>query len=159
MVRALPTHNGFFQIGSTLTTATNATVVLTNGAVNCNVFWQIGSSATIQTNNTFVGNLMALTSITLDGGVLNGRALARNGAVTLSAQETVDAVPCTCNVMVSSSSAGTVTNISFSMPYVLGQSSETIIATGLTSAEGLACGRTASSIFPRVESSADPCES
>jgi hypothetical protein len=129
-----------FQIGSTLTTATNATVVLTNGAVNCNVFWQIGSSATIQTNNTFVGNLMALTSITLDGGVLNGRALARNGAVTLSAQETVDAVPCTCNVMVSSSSAGTVTNISFSMPYVLGQSSETIIATGLTSAEGLACG-------------------
>ena len=129
-----------FQIGSTLTTATNSTVLLINGAVNCNVFWQIGSSATIQTNNTFVGNIMALTSITLDGGILNGRALARNGAVTISAQETVTAIPCTCNVMVSSSSAGTVTNISFAMPYVLGQSSETIIATGLTSAEGLSCG-------------------
>jgi hypothetical protein len=129
-----------FQIGSTLTTATNSSVLLINGAVNCNVFWQIGSSATIQTGTTFVGNIMALTSITLDGGTLNGRALARNGAVTISAQETVDAVPCTCNVMVSSSSAGTVTNISFAMPYVLGQSSETIIATGLTSAEGLSCG-------------------
>lgn len=129
-----------FQIGSTLTTATNSTVSLTNGAVNCNVFWQIGSSATIQTNNTFVGNIMALTSITLDGGILNGRALARNAAVTISAQETVTANPCTCNVMVSSSSAGTVTNISSPMPYVSGQFTETIIGTGLTSAEGLVCG-------------------
>jgi hypothetical protein len=129
-----------FQIGSTLTTATNSTVSLTNGAVNCNVFWQIGSSATIQTNNTFVGNTMALTSITLDGGILNGRALARNGAVTISGQETVTALPCTCNVMVSSSSAGTVTNISYPMPYVPGRSTKTVVATGLTSAEGLACG-------------------
>lgn len=129
-----------FQIGSTLITATNATVLLINGAANCNVFWQVGSSATIQTNNTFVGNIMALTSITLDGGILNGRALARNGAVTISAQETVTAIPCTCNVMVSSSSAGTVTNISFPMPYVNGQYTETIIGTGLKSAEALACG-------------------
>jgi hypothetical protein len=129
-----------FQIGSTLTTATNSTVVLINGGVNCNVFWQIGSSATIQTNNTFVGNIMALTSITLDGGILNGRALARNGAVTISAQETVTALPCTCNITVSSSSAGTVTNFSYPMPYVAGQYSETNIGSGLTSAEGLACG-------------------
>jgi hypothetical protein len=129
-----------FQIGSTLTTATNSTVSLINGAVNCNVFWQIGSSATIQTGNTFVGNIMALTSITLDGGILNGRALASNGAVTISTQETVTAIPCTCNVLISSASAGTVTNLSFPMPYVSGRSTETIIATGLTSAEGLACG-------------------
>jgi hypothetical protein len=129
-----------FQIGSTLTTATNSTVALINGALNCNVFWQIGSSATIQTNSTFVGNIMALTSITLDGGILNGRALARNGAVTIAAQETVTAIPCTCNVIVSSSSAGTVTNISLPMPYGSGPTVETTIATGLTSAEGLACG-------------------
>jgi Ice-binding-like len=129
-----------FQIGSTLTTATNSTVLLINHAINCNVFWQVGSSATIQTGNTFVGNIMALTSITLDGGTLNGRALARNGAVTISSQETVTAIPCTCNFMVTSSSAGTVTNISFPMPYVYGQYTETIIGTGLTSAEGLTCG-------------------
>lgn len=129
-----------FQIGSTLTTATNATVLLINHAANCNVFWQIGSSAIIQTNNTFVGNILALTSITLDGGTLNGRALARNGAVTISGQETVVATPCTCNVIVSSSSAGTVTNISVPMPEVRGRSSKTIIASGLTSAEALSCG-------------------
>ena len=129
-----------FQIGSTLTTATNATVSLINGGANCNVFWQIGSSATIQTNNTFVGNILALTSITLDGGVLNGRALARNGAVTIASQEIVTANPCHCNVMVSSSSAGTVTRISFPLPYDSGEPTQTVIASGLISAEGLACG-------------------
>lgn len=81
-----------FQIGSTLTTATNATVTLINGANPCNVFWQVGSSATIQTNNTFVGTIMALASITLNGGTLQGRALARNGAVTVSGSESVDTV-------------------------------------------------------------------
>jgi len=78
-----------FQIGSTLTTATGATVAFTGGASPCNVFWQVGSSATIQTGNNFAGVIMALTSITLDGGTLSGRALARNGAVTISGQETI----------------------------------------------------------------------
>jgi Ice-binding-like len=78
-----------FQIGSTLTTATGATVVLAGGASPCNVFWQVGTSATIQTGNTFAGNIMALTSVTLNGGTLSGRALARNGSVTISGKETI----------------------------------------------------------------------
>jgi hypothetical protein len=78
-----------FQIGSTLTTATGASVVFTGGASPCNVFWQVGSSATIQTGNNFAGNIMALTSITLGGGTLTGRALARNGSVTISGKETI----------------------------------------------------------------------
>ena len=78
-----------FQIGSTLTTATGASVAFTGGASPCNVFWQVGSSATIQTGNAFAGVIMALTSITLDGGTLTGRALARNGAVTISGQESI----------------------------------------------------------------------
>jgi Ice-binding-like len=74
-----------FQIGSTLTTASNAVVRLTNGAQACAVYWQVGSSATLGTATHFQGNLMALTSITLTTGanILNGRALARNGALTL----------------------------------------------------------------------------
>ncbi|HEV7663920.1 MAG TPA: ice-binding family protein [Chloroflexota bacterium] len=73
-----------FKIGSTLTTATNASVVPINGASPSNVFWQVGSSATLGTSTAFVGNILALTSITLNTGtVLSGRALARNGAVTL----------------------------------------------------------------------------
>ena len=91
-----PNAQWVFQIGSTLTTATDSTVSIINGGANCNVYWQIGSSATIQTNNTFVGNILALTSITLDGGILNGRALARNGAVTMAATETVQNNFCNC---------------------------------------------------------------
>lgn len=73
-----------FQIGSTLTTASSSRVMLINGARPCNVFWQVGSSATIGTTTSFVGNIMALTSITITtGATLKGRALARNGAVTL----------------------------------------------------------------------------
>src|ERR1700685_462030 len=54
-----------FQIASTLTTASNAGVVLINGAQNFNVFWQVGSSATVGTGTTFIGNILALASITL----------------------------------------------------------------------------------------------
>jgi hypothetical protein len=73
-----------FQIGSKLTTASNSNVKLINGAQPCNVFWQVGSSATLGTNTSFIGNILALTSIALQTGTsVNGRALARNGAVTL----------------------------------------------------------------------------
>ena len=74
-----------FQIGSTLTTASTSRVNLINGAQACNVFWQVGSSATLGTGTAFKGNILALTSITLTTGatIVNGRALARNGAVTL----------------------------------------------------------------------------
>ena len=78
-----------FQIGSTLTTATGATVAFAGGALPCNVFWQVGSSATIQTGNNFAGTIMALASIALNGGTLSGRALASNGSVTISGQETI----------------------------------------------------------------------
>jgi hypothetical protein len=73
-----------FQIGSALTTASGSVVNLINGARSCNVFWQIGSSATLGTGSSFAGNILALTSITVTTGVtVDGRTLARNGAVTL----------------------------------------------------------------------------
>lgn len=73
-----------FQAGSTLTTATGSSVVLSGGAQSCNVFWQVGSSATIGTGSAFKGTIIALTSITVTtGATIDGRALARNGAVTL----------------------------------------------------------------------------
>jgi hypothetical protein len=73
-----------FQAGSTLTTASGSHVKLINGAQACNVFWQVGSSAMLGTTSVFDGNIVALTSISMNRGVvLNGRALARNGAVTL----------------------------------------------------------------------------
>ena len=73
-----------FKTASTLTTATDSVVKLINGGENCNVFWRIGSSATLGTRTTFVGTLIANTSITLvTGTTMSGRALALTGAVTL----------------------------------------------------------------------------
>jgi hypothetical protein len=73
-----------FQTASTLITASASTVTLTGGAQAYNVFWQVGSSATLGTNSSLAGNILALTSITVTTGVtVNGRTLARNGAVTL----------------------------------------------------------------------------
>ena len=63
----------------------NTRVLLSNGAQACNVFWQVGSSATVETSTQFVGTILALQSITVNTGATidAGRALARNGAVTL----------------------------------------------------------------------------
>ncbi|HXM93796.1 MAG TPA: ice-binding family protein [Candidatus Dormibacteraeota bacterium] len=73
-----------FQIASALTTLSNSSVVLAGQAQARNIFWQVGSSATLGTNSTFNGSILALTSVTVTtGATLNGRALARNGAVTL----------------------------------------------------------------------------
>ncbi len=73
-----------FKTGSTLTTAAGSSMVMINGGNPCGVAWQIGSSATLGTTTSFIGNLIALTSITLNTGAnITGRALARNGAVTL----------------------------------------------------------------------------
>lgn len=73
-----------FQIVSKLTTAPGSSVVVTNGGQDCNVFWQVGSSATLDTTTDFVGNILALTSISLNTGAdVSGRALARNGEVTM----------------------------------------------------------------------------
>ena len=81
-------NNAQFVIrsGSTLTTGTNAIIALTNGAQAKNVYFQVGSSATLGTGTTFRGNIVALTTITLNGTVvMTGRALARNGSVSLAA--------------------------------------------------------------------------
>jgi hypothetical protein len=73
-----------FQAGSSFTSASGSNVALINGAKACNVYWQVGSSATLGTGSSFLGTIMALTSITVTTGVtIDGRVLARNGAVTL----------------------------------------------------------------------------
>jgi len=73
-----------FQIGSKLTTASSSVVSFAGGLCGANVFWQIGSSATLGTGTTFVGNIVALTSITLTSGTnISGRSLARNGQVSM----------------------------------------------------------------------------
>jgi len=57
-----------FQIASTLTTATNSSVVMSKGARAGNVFWQVGSAATLGTGTAFAGNILAYSSITMNTG-------------------------------------------------------------------------------------------
>jgi hypothetical protein len=74
-----------FQIGTSLNVASGTSMFFTSGLGNANnVFWAVGSSATLKGDVSFIGNILAYTSISCDGGVnVNGRLLATNGAVTL----------------------------------------------------------------------------
>lgn len=75
-----------FQIASSFTVDVGRQVILTGGAQPSNIFWQVGSSATLNANCSVSGNILALTTISMGtGATLNGRALARNGSVTLLA--------------------------------------------------------------------------
>jgi hypothetical protein len=85
-----------FQIGSALTTAVGSQVVLINGANAANIFWQVGSSATLGVGSIFYGTILAQASVTVNSGAaLNGRALARTGAVTLAANTITEPGPAT----------------------------------------------------------------
>jgi hypothetical protein len=73
-----------FKSASELTTASGSSVLMTNGGTDCNVFWKVNTSAVLGSTTKFVGNILALTSISLKTGAsVSGRTLARNGAVTL----------------------------------------------------------------------------
>lgn len=72
------------QATSDLVTSASSSVAFINGGQACNVFWQVTGSATLGADSRFAGSILALTSITLHSRVaLSGRALARNGSVSL----------------------------------------------------------------------------
>ena len=97
-----PNSSFLFKSGSTLTTASNSSVLAINtGGAGClqNINWQVGSSATLGTNSNFAGNILADQSITLTTGAnLRGRALARIGAVTLDSNLNVGGCPAAASV-------------------------------------------------------------
>ena len=127
-----------FQAPSTLITDSASTVILANGAQACNVFWQVGSSATLGTGSSFTGTVLALTSISITTGTtVNGRALARNGAVTLD-DDTISVSACATVV-----AAPTVTGLSPTSGAVAGGTSVTLTGTGFTGATAVDFGTTA----------------
>lgn len=73
------------QIASSLTTTSGRKVFLTGGAQAANIYWQVGSSVTFGTTSIFKGTVMAMQSISFaTGATLDGKALARIGAVTMA---------------------------------------------------------------------------
>jgi Ice-binding-like len=127
-----------FQMGSTLTTASNSRVLVTNGAQGCGVYWKVGSSATLGSGTQFKGTIVALTSITMVTGatILPGRALARNGAVTLDSNLiNLPTGPCSATGTTSTSST-TGTNGSSGTGTTTTSTVPTLAQTGGGSPEG-----------------------
>lgn len=71
-----------FRSAATIITASGSTII---GGDPCSVWWRAETSVTLGTGTTIVGNMLALATITDDGGsTVSGRLLARNQAVTLN---------------------------------------------------------------------------
>ena len=120
-----------FQIASTLTMTTGRRVILTGGAQPANIFWQVGSSATIGVSSVFKGTIMAAQSITMaTGATLDGRALARIGAVTLDSN----------TITVPHSVAGTVVAWGNNSTFFGNHAGQTNVPPGLSLVAAIAAG-------------------
>ncbi len=109
-----PNSVWIIQAPSDLITASGSSVKLINGASSCHVFWQVTSSATLGSGSTFMGTILALTSITVaSGATINGAVLARNGDVTLIG-DTITNVCSTSPIASASSSAAASSSASAS---------------------------------------------
>ncbi|MDX6539529.1 MAG: hypothetical protein QOI71_1139 [Gaiellales bacterium] len=95
-----------FQVNGAMAMAAGSHVVLINGARASRVFWQVNGAGAIGASAGFAGTLMALDAVAVgNGSVVNGRAFARNGALTLDDNEFYSAPP----VVTIAGGAGTIT--------------------------------------------------
>jgi Ice-binding-like len=74
-----------FQIGTALTTASGSSVLMINPGANDSVYWVAGSSATLGTTTSFIGNIVAKQSVTMNNSATDscGSIIALTGAVTM----------------------------------------------------------------------------
>lgn len=83
-----------FQVQGDLIAGPGRKVVLMGDAQAANVFWAVAGYAALNTTVSFAGTIMAHTSVTLNtGAVLQGRALAETGNVTLLSNTITDPTP------------------------------------------------------------------
>lgn len=74
-----------FQLANALTTGPGSVVKVINGTAGTEVYFVLGSNASLGSSSTFVGNILAYSSIHLDptAKIECGRAFAENESVTL----------------------------------------------------------------------------
>lgn len=78
------------QMASSLNTTSGRQIILTGGASAAHIYWQVGTSATLGTTSVFKGNILADQSISVNSGAsIQGRLLARIGAITLNSNTLV----------------------------------------------------------------------
>jgi hypothetical protein len=83
-----------FQVNGAMAMAAGSHVVLTNGAQASRVFWQVNGAGAIGANAGFAGTLIALNAVAVGtGSVVNGRAFALNGALSMDTDEFYSAPP------------------------------------------------------------------
>jgi len=83
-----------FQVNGALAFAAASQVVLTNNARASRVFWQVNGAGAVGAGASFAGTLIAMDAVAMGSGtVVNGRAFARNGALTLDNNQFYSAPP------------------------------------------------------------------
>ncbi len=83
-----------FQINGALAFAAGSHVTLTGGAQAARVFWQVNGAGAIGALSSFAGTMIAMDAVAIgNGSLFNGRAFARNGALTMDADEFYSAPP------------------------------------------------------------------
>jgi hypothetical protein len=80
-----PTAIFIIKIDGALSTNTNSSVVLLNGASACNVYWQVNGAVNFGINSEFKGTVLANGAISfLKDAMLDGRALTKAGKIDLN---------------------------------------------------------------------------
>lgn len=83
-----------FQVNGALAFAAGSQVKLVNGAKASRVFWQVNGAGSVGAGGKFAGTLMAMDAVAMGAGTqVNGRAFARNGALTLDSNEFYSSPP------------------------------------------------------------------
>ncbi len=125
--------NIVFQIGSSLTTASASSINIIHQGTDDNVYFQVGSSATLGTGTMFQGDIIALSSISLNTGatIACGSALALNGAVTLDTNTVTN-----CSTTGSDIGGADAITTPPAPPAVPEPASLTLLATGMITAGG-----------------------
>ena len=130
-----------FQMGSTLTTAANAEVVVADAGPACsgaNVFWQVGSSATLGTGTHFAGTILALASATIGtGATVSGSVVALTAGVTLDSNAvSVCAAPVADTTAPAIQIASPVADAAYALDQVVAASFTCTDASGIASCTG-----------------------
>jgi hypothetical protein len=78
-----------FQTATTVITSTGTNVILLNGALVKNIYWQVGTSVTLGGTSSFMGQILAYVSITVNTNVAVVGRLFAQAAVSFAGGDTL----------------------------------------------------------------------